>query len=108
MGQCTDRRRRQIRKKGRLMTLSRPSGTKPVTLMAYAAPPATAVLESGVSVMPFVVETLNDELAAAAYGQPANADILTDGGRQYALTDAAPVYDGSELCGWKLIAAGGT
>ena len=108
MGQRTDRRRRQIRKKGRLMTLSRPSGANSVTLMAYAAPPATAALESGVSVMPFVAETLNDELAAADYGQPRNADILTDGGRQYALTDATPVYDGSMLCGWKLIAAGGT
>ncbi|MBS1057264.1 hypothetical protein NKW55_05030 [Gluconobacter kondonii] len=108
MGYQADCRRRQIRKKGRLMTLSRPSGANPVTLMAYAAPPATAALESGVSVMPFVAETLNDELAAADYGQPRNADILTDGGRQYALTDATPVYDGSMLCGWKLIAAGGT
>jgi len=108
MGQRTDRRRRQIRKKGRLMTLSEANGTNTVTLMAYAAPPTTAALESGVSVMPFVAETLNDELAAAGYGQPANADILTDGGRDYTLTDATAVYDGSEICGWKLIAAGGT
>lgn len=108
MGQRTDRRRRQIRKKGRLMTLSQVNGTNAVTLMAYAAPPTTATLESGVSVMPFVAETLNDELAAAGYGQPANADVLTDGGREYTLTDATAVYDGSEICGWKLIAAGGT
>ncbi|GEM16038.1 hypothetical protein [Gluconobacter oxydans] len=107
MGVAADRRRRQIRHKGRMMTISRVSG-EPVALIAYSAPPATAALEAGVSVMPFVAETLNDELAAAGYGRPANADILTDGGRQYALTDAAPVYDGSELCGWKLIAAGGT
>lgn len=108
MGYQADCRRRQIRKKGRLMTLSRPSGANPVTLIAYAAPPATSVLESGVSVMPFVAETLNDELAAAGYGQPANADILTDGSREYTLTDATAVYDGSEICGWKLFAAGGT
>jgi len=108
MGYQADCRRRQIRKKGRMMTLSRPTGANPVTLMAYAAPPTTAALESGVSVMPFVAETLNDELAAAGYGQPRNADILTDGNREYTLTDAAAVYDGSDICGWKLIAAGGT
>ena len=108
MGYQAACRRRQIRKKGRLMRLSQANGTKAVTLMAYAAPPATAALESGVSVMPFVAETLNDELAAAGYGQPANADVLTDGGREYTLTDATAVYDGSEICGWKLIAAGGT
>jgi len=107
MGQISESRRRQIRHKGRMMTLSRVNGN-PVSLIAYSAPPATAALEAGVSVMPFVAETLNDELAAAGYGQPRNADILTDGGRQYALTDATPVYDGSMLCGWKLFAAGGT
>ncbi|KXV33075.1 MAG: hypothetical protein ABF932_00585 [Gluconobacter potus] len=108
MGQITESRRRQIRHKGRMMTLSRSDKSNPVSLIAYSAPPATAALEAGVSVMPFVAETLNDELSAAAYGQPRNMDILTDGGRRYMLTDATAVYDGSEICGWKLFAAGGT
>ena len=107
MGYQTERRRRQIRHKGRVMTLSRVNGN-PIPLIAYAAPPATAALEVGVSIMPFAAETLNDELAAASYGVPRNGDILTDGNREYTLTDATPVYDGSMLCGWKLIAAGGT
>ena len=108
MGQITESRRRQIRHKGRMMTLSRASGLFPVSLIAYSAPPATAALEAGVSVMPFVAETLNEELDAAAYGLPRNGDILTDGSREYTLTDATAVYDGSVICGWKLFAAGGT
>ena len=107
MGYQTERRRRQIRHKGRMMALSRVNGN-PVSLIAYSAPPATAALEAGVSVMPFVAETLNDELAAASYGLPRNGDVLTDGGREYTLTDATAVYDGGEICGWKLFAAGGT
>ena len=107
MGQISESRRRQIRHKGRMMTLSRVNGN-PVSLIAYSAPPATAALEAGVSVMPFVAETLNDELAAASYGLPRDGDVLTDGGREYTLTDATAVYDGSEICGWKLFAAGGT
>lgn len=90
------------------MTLSRADNSNPVQLIAYSAPPTTAALEAGVSVMPFVAETLNDELAAASYGQPLNMDVLTDGGRRYTLTDATAIYDGSEICGWKLFAAGGT
>lgn len=108
MGYQTARRRRQIRQKGRLMTLSRPDKSDSVLLVAYAAPAATAALASGVSVMPFVAETLNDELAAAQYGTPCNGDRLTDGDRVYTLTDAAPVYDGNQICGWKLLSAGGT
>ena len=107
MGYQAERRRRQIRHKGRIMTLSRVNGN-PVLLIAYSAPPAIAALEAGIAVMPFVAETLNDELAAASYGLPRNGDVLVDGSRQYTLTDATAVYDGSEICGWKLFAAGGT
>ena len=113
MGYQADCRRRQIRKKGRMMTLSHASDGSlpapvPVTLIAYSAPPATAALEAGVSVMPFVAEILNDELQAAGYGRPHKDDRLVDGGRTYTLTDATAVYDGSTICGWKLFASGGT
>ncbi|GBR07463.1 hypothetical protein [Gluconobacter frateurii] len=113
MGYQTERRRRQIRRKGRMMALSRANnGSLPapvaVNLIAYSAPPATAALEAGVSVMPFVAEILNDELQAAGYGRPHNMDQLKDGDRIYTLTDATAVYDGDQICGWKLFAAGGT
>lgn len=109
MGYQTDRRRRQIRHKGRTMTLSQ-GGSRGLTvdLIAYSAPPATAALEAGVSVMPFVAEITNDELAAVQFGRPKNGDRLVDGSRTYTLTDATAVYDGSTICGWKLFAAGGT
>jgi len=113
MGYQTERRRRQIRRKGRMMALFRANNGAlpapvPVNLIAYSAPPATAALEAGVSVMPFVAETLNDELQAAGYGRPRKDDRLVDGGRTYTLTDATAVYDGDQICGWKLFAAGGT
>ncbi|MBS1035389.1 hypothetical protein [Gluconobacter cerinus] len=109
MSWIADARRRQIRHKGRTMTLSQ-GGSRGLTvdLIAYSAPPATAALEAGVSVMPFVAEITNDELAAVQFGRPKNGDRLMDGGRTYTLTDETAVYDGSTICGWKLFAAGGT
>lgn len=107
MNYRTDRRRRQIRAKGRSMTLRRPNGGTSIVLMAYAPPPQAVTLDTGAAIAPFVAQTTNDELAAGAYGAPLTDDILMDGARRYALKDAQPVYDGSVLCGWTLIASGG-
>lgn len=89
------------------MTLRRPAGGASVALTAYAPPPQAVTLDTGAAVAPFVAQTTNDELAASSYGVPRTDDILMDGPRRYALKDAQPVYDGSVLCGWTLIASGG-
>ncbi|OUJ05358.1 hypothetical protein [Acetobacter malorum] len=107
MSYRTDRRRRQINRKGRPMQLLRPDESASITVMAYAPPPQAIVLEDSVSVAPFAVQITADETAAASY-TPASGDWLRDGGRRYTVTDAVPVYDGSYLSGWSLSAKGGS
>ncbi|KXV79709.1 hypothetical protein AD953_01290 [Acetobacter malorum] len=106
MSYRTDRRRRQISRKGRHMQLMRPDESASITVMAYAPPPQAVTLEDGVSVAPFEAQITADETAAANYA-PASGDWLMDNGRRYTLTDAVPVYDGSTLSGWSLSAKGG-
>lgn len=107
IGYSTQRRRRQIRAKGRPMTLESGDG-KTVSLTGYAPPPTIATIDGSVPRQSYVAQITNDELAAAGYTKPGNGDTLTDGPRRYTLTDASPVYDRGALCGWVLIAAGGT
>lgn len=107
MGWITLSRRRQIRAKGRTMTLMRPAGAPSVSVLAYAPPPQAVTLDTGAAVAPFQAQITQDELAASTYGVPRTDDILMDGPRRYALKDAQPVYDGSAICGWTLISTGG-
>ena len=108
MGQITDSRRRQIQRKGRIMRLMTQDKSKSVSLMGYAPPPTAATIDATLPVQAFIAQILNDELSAAGYGPPLKGDRLFDGVREYTLTDASPVYDGADLCGWTLITAGGT
>ncbi|GBQ96451.1 hypothetical protein AA23498_2641 [Acetobacter nitrogenifigens DSM 23921 = NBRC 105050] len=102
----TERRRRQIADKGRMMRLMRADQSQSVSVMAYAPPPQASQLADGVARAPFVAQIGADEVTAAAY-MPKPRDRVEDGPKTYTLTDATPVYDGSTVCGWTLIAAGG-
>ncbi|MFT8776266.1 MAG: hypothetical protein ABF893_06355 [Gluconacetobacter liquefaciens] len=102
-----DRRRRQIRAKGRSMTLSRPRNGGSVTLTAYAPPPQASQLSDGVARAAFIAQITADETGSAGF-IPQEGDNLVDGSCTYTLTDAAGVYDGPTLIGWTLIAAGGS
>ncbi|MFT9093928.1 MAG: hypothetical protein ABF459_02170 [Gluconobacter cerinus] len=108
MGQITESRRRQIQRKGRIMRLMTGDKSKSVSLMGYAPPPTVATIDATLPVQAFIAQILNDELSAAGYGPPLKGDRLFDGVREYTLTDASPVYDGADLCGWTLMTAGGT
>ena len=105
MSSRTRRRRRQIRRKGRLMTLVHPQGDN-INVLGFAPPPQSAQLQDGVERAPFVCQITADETSAAGF-TPRAGDWLTDGGKKWTLTDAEPVYDGPAVCGWTLIAAGG-
>ena len=108
MSYRADRRRRQIRSKGRPMRLVTANKIKSVELLGYAPPPTAATIDATLPTQSFIAQILNDELSAAGYGPPLKGDRLFDGVREYTLTDASPVYDGATLCGWALITAGGT
>ncbi|WP_394819762.1 hypothetical protein [Sorlinia euscelidii] len=99
-----------IRRRGRIMSLRHAAPESAmVKIMAYAAPVSTAFLTDGMPRQAFIAEITHDELARApSYGRPSAGDVILDGDRRYTLTDACPVYDGQQIVGWKLIAAGGT
>ncbi|MCP1271218.1 hypothetical protein [Acetobacter cerevisiae] len=105
MGQRTDRRRRQISRKGRPMVIRRSGQTAGVTVQAYAPPAQAAQIIDGMGSAAFLAQVMADALTA--HGTPAKDDTVQDGPKTYTLTDATPVYDGPTLCGWTLIAAGG-
>lgn len=106
MSYRTDRRRRQITSKGRLMHLMRADSSESIGVMAYAPPPQTAQLFEGVAASTFIAQITTDETSAASFA-PMNGDILKDGEKEYTLTEATPVYDRQDLCGWTLVSAGG-
>lgn len=89
------------------MTLSRPNGSASLSVLGYAPPPQSAQITADAPQAAFICQITNDELTGSAYGRPLNADRLTDGDSTYTLTDARPVYDGSAIAGWTLIAEGG-
>lgn len=106
MGQITETRKRLLARSGRLMVLTARDGSNPVTLRAYAPPPQSSQLADGMPKAAFIAQTLADELNAANV-TPRAQFYLQDGPKTYTLTDATPVYDGANICGWTLIAAGG-
>lgn len=105
MGWITQSRRRQIRAKGRTMQLMRPGGVS-FAILAFAPPPQASQLTDGVPVAAFIAQTTADETGANGF-TPKKGDRITDGPKTYTLTDASPVYDGSVICGWTLVSAGG-
>lgn len=105
MSYKTDRRRRQIRAKGRTMRLMRPGGVS-FSILAFAPPPQASQLADGVPVAAFIAQAAADETGANGF-IPKKGDRITDGPKTYTLTDASPVYDGSVICGWTLVSAGG-
>lgn len=105
MGWITESRSRQIKWRGRQMILS--GGDIEVTVLGYAPPPQSSQIVEGVARVPFIAQIMSTEVDAVGM-VPAQKMRLKDGLKSYVLTDAAPVYDGQAICGWTLIAAGGT
>lgn len=107
MSYRTDRRRRLISGLGRKMLLMRAGGNCSVSIQGSAPPPQSSQLSNDAPQALFICQITNDELAASTYGRPRNTDRIKDGDSTYTLTDARPVFDGQEIAGWTLIAAGG-
>lgn len=101
------RRRRQILRAGRYMVLSRADLSESLTVLGYAPPPQAAQLDEGAGKAPFIAQITADETSRSGY-RPRLRDTLRDGPKTYTLTDASPVYDRGTLCGWTLIASGGS
>lgn len=109
MGHLQDRRRRQLKAKGRPMLLSRADQSVSLTVQAFAPPPETGRVVDATAQQPFVAQILTDEIAAQSkLDRPRRGDRIVDNGRSYTLTDAAGVFEGPTLIGWTLIAAGGS
>jgi len=102
-----NRRRRQIQRAGRVMVLSRVDLSASLTVQGYAPPPQVAQLAEGVGKAPLLAQITADETNRSGY-TPRKGDQLRDGPKTYTLTDASPVYDRGTLCGWSLIASGGS
>ncbi|EHM01419.1 hypothetical protein HMPREF9946_02158 [Acetobacteraceae bacterium AT-5844] len=103
MSQLLRDRRAEIRRNGREMVLHRTGATPPsVTLLGFPRSYRPDELEGGVVQGDQQVETLNDELAAAGWTQPATPDRLVIDGRSTTVQGARAVYDGALLIGWSL------
>jgi len=107
MSAGASRRRRQILRVGRSMVLSRADLSESVTVTGYAPPPQASQLAEGAGKAPFIAQITADETTRSGY-VPRPRDELRDGLKTYTLTDASPVYDRATLCGWTLIASGGS
>ncbi|WP_408870673.1 hypothetical protein [Asaia sp. HN010] len=107
MSAGASRRRRQILRAGRSMVLSRADLSESLTVTGYAPPPQAAQLAEGAGRAPFIAQITADETTRSGY-TPRSGDQLRDGPKTYTLTDASPVYDRATLCGWTLIASGGS
>ncbi|GBQ14743.1 hypothetical protein [Swaminathania salitolerans] len=107
MSAGASRRRRQILRTGRPIVLSRADLSASVTVTGYAPPPQASQLAEGVGKATLLAQITADETSRTGY-EPRKGDNLRDGPKTYTLTDASPVFDRGTLCGWTLIASGGS
>lgn len=89
------------------MVLSRANLSESLTVTGYAPPPQAAQLAEGAGKAPLIAQITADETARSGY-TPRSGDQLRYGPKTYTLTDVSPVYDRATLCGWTLIASGGS
>lgn len=106
MGHILEGRRRQIRLKGRRMTLIRRASAgvpeRRVVLTGFARVLRPGAPEGPIQQGDQQVEILHDEIADAGWPWPPRLHDALDMGRQVTLQAAAPIYEGSTLVGWSL------
>lgn len=105
MGHLLDGRRREIRAKGRMATLTR--GDQSVDLVmfprGYRPDELTGAGSGGVMLGDLAAHTLNDEIVAANWpAPPAKPDTVILDGQRYTVMAAWRIFEGSLLIGWKL------
>lgn len=105
-------RRRNLRAKGRPVTLRRQTVVRPAAysdvtvlalLHAYVPNAVTKDLHEGDR----VAEILNDEIAAAGWpGPPKHGDTVLADGITLSVLGATPLYDGTTLLGFRVVVRG--
>ena len=109
MSHHLDARRRQIRAKGRPMTLRRGPATAPieVALTGFARDYRPEEVQGLVKQGDQRVEILDDEIAAAGWpSPPKNPDKLDIGGRMTTVQGAREIEVGGTRLGWSLWVTG--
>lgn len=109
MGQHLRNRRALLAARGRPMLLRRQAGVviSTVTAIAFARAFNPGEIAGGVQQGDVRIETLADEMAAAAWPvPPKNPDRITMDGRTYTVIGATGVYEGPQLIGYSIWARG--
>ena len=108
MGALLEARRRHIASRGRAMTLVRPTtGGAPIQFTGFLHGFAPQARDGGVQQADQVVETLAPPFADLPGGRPITNDRIQAGARSWTVRDAAGVYEGEALIGWKIAVKGG-
>jgi hypothetical protein len=106
MGQMLETRRRMIRTRGRAMRLIRRASSgvpqQAVDLIGFPRLYRPGEIEGSIQQGDQQVEILNDEIAAAGFGQPGTGQKLILDGREVTLQGSRPVYEGATVIGHSL------
>lgn len=109
MGWITNTYRRQIYSKGQPVQLKRSLSGQGVTLTGFSGPVSLSAEHLiGENLGDIQVTIMARDLQKAGWpDRPEQTDQLILGGRVFGVRLAVPIYDGAELCAWRILAVGG-